>query len=211
MKISTDFFIPPIVPERTKSVRLQFEFDDEAKKLSVDEFWDFCSQNGKLQIELTKTNEITITFPRGFAFGQKSMKILMQIGNWEKTYQTGKVFNHLIGYVLPNGLIFSPSFSWIKNERFENLSKEQKEKLIHLCPDFVIELRPEFESPNNLQAKMSEYVENGARLGWLIAPPNKTVYIYRPNTEVEILKNHKTISGEDVLENFKLDLEEIWK
>lgn len=210
MKISTDFFIPPIVPERTKLVRLQFEFDDEAKKLSVDEFWDFCSQNDKLQIELTKTNEITITFPRGFAFGQKSMEILMQIGNWEKTYQTGKVFNHLIGYVLPNGLIFSPSFSWIKNEHFENLSKEQKEKLIHLCPDFVIELRPEFESLKILQAKMREYIENGARLGWLIDPKTKKVHIYRANGEVEILENPKKISGEDVLRGFELDLTEIW-
>ena len=50
MKILSDIFIPPIVPDRTKSVRLQFEFDDEANKLSIDEFWDFCSQNDKLQI-----------------------------------------------------------------------------------------------------------------------------------------------------------------
>ncbi len=177
MKLSSDLFIPPIVPERTKSVRLRFAFDDAANKLSVDEFWDFCSQSSKLQIELTRENEITVTFPKGFAFSQRSMEILLQLGSWEKTYGTGKVFNHLIGYALPNDLIFSPSFSWIQKDRFARLSKNQKEKLIHLCPDFALELRSEFDSLDDLQSKMTEYIENGARLGWLIDPKNKRVHI----------------------------------
>jgi len=210
MKILSDIFIPPIVPERTKSVRLQFEFDDESNKLSVDEFWDFCSQNDKLQIELTKDNEITATFPKGFAFSQKSIEILLQFSGWEKTYQTGKVFNHLVGYVLPKGLIFSPSFSWIKKERFESLSKEQKEKLLHLCPDFALELRSEYDSLDTLQSKMIEYIENGARLGWLIDPKAKKVHVYRPDEKAKILDNPKTVSGEDVLVGFELDLTEIW-
>lgn len=210
MKLSTDIFIPPIVPDRTKSVRLQFEFDDEANKLSVDDFWDFCSQNDKMQIELTRENEITVTFPKGFAFSQKSLEILMQFGGWEKTYRTGKIFNHLIGYLMPNGLIFSPSFSWIQKDRFVSLSKNQKEKLIHLCPDFALELRSEFDSLDDLQSKMTEYIENGTRLGWLIDTKNKQVHIYRANGETEILENPDKVSGEDVLENFTLDLTEIW-
>ena len=118
MRLLTDFFIPPIVPDRAKSVRLQFEFDDQ-NKLTTDEFWDFCSQNDKLQIELTRENEITVTFPKGFAFSQKSLDILLQFGTWEKTYQTGKVFNRLVGYALPKGFIFSPTFSWIKKARLK--------------------------------------------------------------------------------------------
>lgn len=206
---NTDFFIPPIVPIRTKSVRLQFEFDDESEKLSVDEFWDFCSQNDKLQIELVRKNEIKITFPRGFSYGQKSMEILLQFGKWEKEFRTGQIFNHLVGYALPNGQILSPGFSWIEKERFENLTEKQKEKLIHLCPDFVIELRSS-ENLENLQNKMMEYIENGARLGWLIDPKNKRVHVYRANGEVEILENPKKVSGEDVLQKFELDLTEIW-
>ena len=210
MKISTDFYIPPIVPERTKSVCLQFEFDDESNKLTVDEFWNFCSQNDKLQIELIRENEIKITFPRGFAYSQKSMEILLQLGKWEEVSQTGIVFNHLVGYALPSGHIFSPSFSWIEGERFESLSKEEKEKLIYLCPDFVVELRSASDNLKDLQEKMDEYLENGARLGWLIDPKYKKFHIYRANGEVEVLENPKTVSGEDVLVGFELDLTEIW-
>lgn len=210
MKISTDFFIPPIVPDRTKSVRLQFEFHDAAKELTADEFWDFCAQNDKLQMELIAKNEIKITFPRGWQNSRKSMEIMGQIYEWKKIYQTGEVFNHLVGYLLPNGLILSPSFSWTEKTRFADLSKEQKEKLIHLCPDFVIELRSESDNLKYLQNKMREYIENGARLGWLIDTKNKRVSIYRENSEVENLDNPKSVSGENVLVDFQLDMTEIW-
>ena len=57
---------------------------------------------------------------------------------------------------------------------------------------------------------MREYIENGARLGWLINRQQQQVEIYRPNREVEILPSPQTLSGEDVLPGFVLDLAEIW-
>jgi Uma2 family endonuclease len=58
---------------------------------------------------------------------------------------------------------------------------------------------------------MQEYRENGAKLGWLIDPQNKRVEIYRPDQEeVEIQENPTTLSGENVLPGFILDLTVIW-
>jgi Uma2 family endonuclease len=56
------------------------------------------------------------------------------------------------------------------------------------------------------QSKMQEYINNGARLGWLIDPKRQVVEIYRPNQAVEVLQSPKTLSGEDVLPRFVLDL-----
>jgi Uma2 family endonuclease len=58
---------------------------------------------------------------------------------------------------------------------------------------------------------MREYRENGACLGWLIDQKNKQVEIYRQNQDVEVLNNPTTLSGEDVLPGFVLDLAEVWK
>jgi Uma2 family endonuclease len=57
---------------------------------------------------------------------------------------------------------------------------------------------------------MKEYMENGASLGWLINRKQKQIEIYRLNKEVEIKDSPQTVSGEDVLPGFVLDLEEIW-
>ena len=57
---------------------------------------------------------------------------------------------------------------------------------------------------------MIEYMENGAFLGWLINRKQQQIEIYRPNQDVEILQSPQTLSGEDVLPGFVLDLTEIW-
>ncbi len=60
-----------------------------------------------------------------------------------------------------------------------------------------------------LQAKMIEYIENGAKLGWLIDPQNQSVEIYHHGKEVEILENPTYLSCEDTLPNFILHLKRI--
>lgn len=56
---------------------------------------------------------------------------------------------------------------------------------------------------------MREYIENGARLGWLIDPHNKRVYIYRPHQSLECLENPESIAGDPVLPGFVLNMQGI--
>jgi len=53
---------------------------------------------------------------------------------------------------------------------------------------------------------MQEYRENGVCLGWLIDPQTRSVEIYRIDREIEILQSPVTLSGEDVLPGFVLEL-----
>ncbi len=57
---------------------------------------------------------------------------------------------------------------------------------------------------------MLEYIDNGTFLGWLINRQNKQVEIYRPGKNVEILDSPQSLSGENVLPGFILNLELIW-
>jgi Uma2 family endonuclease len=57
---------------------------------------------------------------------------------------------------------------------------------------------------------MGEYLENGARLGLLLDPRQKQVYVYRPGEPVRQLDALASVSGEPVLPGFVLDLREIW-
>jgi len=60
-----------------------------------------------------------------------------------------------------------------------------------------------------LREKIQEYIENGLTLGWLIDPKEKTVEIYRVNREVEILQYPISLSGENVLPDFVMDLQKV--
>lgn len=206
----TDSFAPTLVPKRTKSVRLHFELEGEPNKMTPEEFWEFCQENRKIRAELTKEGEVIIMPPTGFETSDSNAEITMQLRLWAKKDKRGRITDSNGGFILPNGATYAPDASWTDKKRLEKFSAEELKKFLTLCPDFVIELRSASDNLKELKAKMEEYIENGARLGWLIDPQAKQVFVYRPGAEAEILKNPKTVSGEDVLKGFELDLTEIW-
>lgn len=212
MNITTiaDSFVPTRFPKRMKSVRLHIEFENEPDKMTPEEFWDFCQENRKIRAELTKEGDVIIMPPTGFETSDRNAEITTQLRVWAKKDKGGRVTDSNGGFILPNGATYAPDAAWTRDERLQNFSAEQKKKFLPLCPDFVVELRSSSDNLKELQAKMQEYIENGARLGWLIDPKNRRVYVYRANGEVEILENSQKVSGEDVLQNFELDLTEIW-
>lgn len=190
---------------------MEINFGTWLKPLSDEEFYDFCRQHRDFRIERDRNGDIHIMPPTFSETGGRNFTLAVKFGMWAETDGTGKGFDSSTGFTLPNGAIRSPDLSWIKLSRWEKIPKTKRKKFVKICPDFVIELRSESDSLKKLQTKMQEYVENGASLGWLIDAIEKKVHIYRPNIEVEILKNPSAISGEPLLKNFTLNLFDIWE
>ncbi|PAX53311.1 hypothetical protein CK510_14680 [Brunnivagina elsteri CCALA 953] len=147
--------------------------------------------------------------PTGGETGNRNLDLLGQLWLWNRQNNLGKAFDSSTGFKLPNGSTRSPDASWIKLERWDILTPQQRKKYLPLCPDFAIELVSESDDLADTQAKMREYIQNGLRLGWLINPQDKQVEIYRPNRDVEVLNSPISLSGEDVLPGFILDLRNI--
>jgi len=180
-------------------------------KISDDDYFELCQINELLVIERSKSGDFEIRSLGGGVDGMRSAALTGEIGKWAKDNDEGVCFGALTGFTLPNGAVRAPGFAWLKREKWENLSDKQKEKFGAVCPDFIVELSSTAKPVDVLRAKMKEYIENGASLGWLIDPTKKRVYVYRPNSEVEILENPETVSGEPLLKGFVLSLKEIWE
>ena len=138
------------------------------------------------------------------------MKLARQVGNWAKQDGTGRAFGPNAGYTLPNGAVRAPDASWMPLSRWESLSRDDQTKFGHTFPDFAIELRSPSDSLSDVQDKMTEYLENGVLLGFLLDPRQRRVYVYRPGQDVEVLEEPETVSGDPVLPGFVLDLTAIW-
>ncbi len=181
-------------------------------ELTDDQFYELCQANRDLRLERTATGEIIIMPPAGGETGHRNIKLSFQLEAWSSQNDLGLAFDSSTGFKLPNGAERAPDASWIKRDRWHSLNTEQKRKFPPLCPDFVIELRSETGSIKTLQLKMQEYIDNGAKLGWLIDPKTQKVEIYRPKKQVEIIQNPATfLSGEDVLPGFVLNLSSIFR
>ncbi|MEH2042572.1 Uma2 family endonuclease [Nostoc sp.] len=177
--------------------------------LTDEQFFQMCQKNRDYRFERTASGELLIMPPTGSDTGNRNFDMVVELGIWNKQTKLGKGFDSSTGFTLPNGAERSPDASWVKIERWNALTPEQQEKFAPICPDFVVELRSRTDSLKELQEKMQEYIENGTQLGWLIDRKNKRVEIYRPGKDVEILDNPTSLSGENVLPGFVLDLQQI--
>ncbi|MEH1806955.1 Uma2 family endonuclease [Nostoc sp.] len=177
--------------------------------LTDEQFFQMCQKNRDYRFERTASGELLIMPPTGSDTGNRNFDMVVELGIWNKQTKLGKGFDSSTGFTLPNGAERSPDVSWVKIERWNALTAEQQEKFAPICPDFVVELRSRTDSLKELQEKMQEYIENGTQLGWLIDRKNKRVEIYRPGKDVEILDNPASLSGENVLPGFVLDLQQI--
>lgn len=186
------------------------DFRDVLEKITDDEFENFCRHNPDVEIELTKEGELVIMPPTGGETGIRNFSLIFEFGKWLEKNPSGVGFDSSTVFVLPNGAKRSPDLAWVKNEKWNSLSTEEKTKFPPLCPDFVVELRSPSDSLQNLRSKMAEYVENGAELGWLIDPIERKVHVYRADVETEILENPETVGGSPTLENFALEMAKIW-
>src|SRR5262245_14379555 len=179
-------------------------------RISDRAFWRLCRENPDLRLERSEKGVVEIMAPTSGGTGARNADLTAQLVVWAKTDGTGIAFDSSTAFRLPNGATRSPDASWIRHERWNALTtQEREEKFAPLCPEFVIELRSHSDTTKKLRAKMEEYLAQGTRLGWLIDPIQGTVEIYRPGLPVETLQRPATLSGEDVLPGFVLDLKGI--
>ncbi len=182
-------------------------------KLTIDltdeQFFQLCQNNRDLRFERTAKGEILIMPPTGGETSKRNFEVAVQLGIWNKQTNLGVCFDSNGGFTLPNGATRAPDASWVRRDRWEAFTPEQRERFVPLCPDFVVELRSPSDSLEKVREKMREYMDNGARLGWLLNPQDQQVEIYCPARDVEILENPLTLSGEDVLPGFVLELSPI--
>ena len=179
-------------------------------KLTSEQFYQLCEENPELKLERNANGELIVMPPTGGETGKRNLTAGAELWTWNEQTELGEAFDSSTGFTLPNKADRSPDASWVEKSRWSALTPEQREKFIPLCPDFVLELVSPSDSLKKTQEKMQEYLENGCRLGWLINRKKREVEIYRPGQDVEVLQSPLTLSGENVLPGFVLNLQKIW-
>jgi Uma2 family endonuclease len=180
--------------------------DSITGNMSDEEFLKFCLENRGLRIERNSNLEIIIMSPVSTLSGLHSSEIFFQLANWSKKDGRGLVFDSSTGFTLPDRSVLSPDASWMSLEKWNNLTMEDRDKFAPVCPDFVIEVCSKTDDIDALKEKMNVWIKNGAQLGWLIDPRNKTFFIFRSSKPVEEVRNFTIIKGGGPVEGFVLDL-----
>lgn len=181
-----------------------------AIRLTPDQLFELCRVNDELRIERTSEGDLVIMPPTNSETGNTNFGLAVRFGVWVEADGRGLGFDSSAGFTLPNGAMRSPDVSWIRRTRWEALPAADRRTFAHVCPDFVLELRSPSDPLRFLEAKMQEYIDNGAQLGWLIDPIQRQAHVYRPGAPPQVLDRPDSLSGDPVLPGFVLDLRSIW-
>ena len=187
--------------------RLVLKFPPE-EPLTDPLFTALAGENDALRLERNAQGDLELMAPVGGDGSRRNFLLSVRLGRWTEGAGAGLglAFDSSAGFTLPDGSILSPDASWVASERWDALTPDRRQGFAHVCPDFVAELRPETDRRPDLRRKMQTYMNNGARLGWLIDPAAGGAAVYHAGRPPEVLKGPAALSGEDVLPGFSPDL-----
>ena len=178
----------------------------EDMRFSDDEFVRFCDDNPSLRFERRKNGDIVLMSLTGGETGNRNIEIGADFVFWNRGSKWGYFFDSSTAFRLPDTSVLSPDVAGVSRTRWESLTEQQRRKFVPLCPDFVLELKSPSDRLADAKQKMTDWMDNGCQLGWLIDTDTRTAYIYRPNQEPEEITGLTTLSGEAILPDFDLVL-----
>jgi Uma2 family endonuclease len=193
--------------------------------VTPEQFDRLCIDNPDLCLELTPNRELIVMAPTGGESDKRNFKLSGQLFVWNESTELGEAFDSSTGYdftALGGGKL-SPDVSWISQSKIEGVDIKG---FIPVVPDFVIllrrgyanELRSATDSLTETKTKMKEYQRLGVKLGLLVNPQARTVEIYRPGQEPDILESPESLVEDlplaidcgDVMPGFVLSMSRIW-
>ncbi len=180
-------------------------------KMTPEEFYNFCQANPNVWFELTAEGEIIVKPPAGTASGFRRGEVFRRLANWADECG-GRAVNASGGFLLPDGSVRAPGAAWICSARLATLSRAFRERYVPLAPDFVVEVMSPSDRLPDAKEKMRMWVSNGVQLGWLIQPDQRTVFVYRNDSDdPEVHQDVASIRGDGPVEGFVLNLEKVWE
>jgi len=175
-----------------------------------EELMRFSARNKPFKIERNKEGELVIMTPVGGIGSNHEIYVASKVFNWAEEDGTGIAFSPNAGFNLLDGSCLSPDAAWIAFARWNALMPVQQAGFPPLCPDFLIEVRSQSDSRRMVEAKMQTWIDNGAKLAWLVDPIDADVTIYRPSEPTETLHRPELLKAGPPVDGFELPCVRLW-
>lgn len=110
-------------------------------QITPEQFEQLADAQQLARLELTENGELVVMSPTGGTAGGKNFNLYLDLGIWNRQTKLGKAFDSSTIFALPNGARRSPDVSWIRLDRWNQLTQQQKDGFSPIVPDFEREIR----------------------------------------------------------------------
>ncbi|MFN8526335.1 MAG: Uma2 family endonuclease [Chloroflexota bacterium] len=179
----------------------------EPKLMTADELSRLPS--GRARFELVR-GELRTMPPGGFEHGDTSSEFDTSLRAYVRAHDLGRVVTNDTGFLLTvdPDTVRAPDVAFVTRERVKAAGRVTG--YWAGAPDLVVEVI----SPNDLYTevdeKVAEWLEHGARLVFVVNPRRRVVAVHRPEAPVRILSVDDVLDGEDVVPGWRLAVRELF-
>lgn len=195
-------------PASTLSDEVAIAFPDDLS-LTDELICELSLLNDSLRLERDEQGRLLVSPGPDYDSDDHAAELIEQISVWNRT-QRGRTLIPSTTLHLPDDNLRMPDAGWLSPETAER-ARSGERPYPHVVPDFVVEVRSSNDRLSVQQQKMDMWMRNGARLGWLIDPSSRAVWVYRPDAEPEAHQGPAELSADPPCEGLTISFERVWQ
>jgi Uma2 family endonuclease len=143
--------------------------DDDLIRLSDD--------NPGWRIERLSQREVVMVPPTGGATGARNSRLAGMLNLWAEAHGY-QAFDSSTGWKLPDGAVLSSDGMLVDLERWGSLSAAEREQILSLAPNVVVELLSQSDRPRVVRTKLMRMFKGGARYVIMVDPYRREVWTH---------------------------------
>ena len=140
--------------------------------------------------------------PAGAEHGWIASEIGSMVRDFVRAHNLGWVFAAETGFHIfgDPDTVRAPDVAFVASGRFPG--GRLPRNFARLAPDLVVEVVSPGDTRSEVEEKVGDWLEGGARLVWVVRPAARTVNVSSPSTRPVLLTEGDGVDGRDVLPGF---------
>lgn len=179
----------------------------EIQLMSADEL--LALPRGEFRYELVN-GALKKMSPAGHNHGKLIIRLTVPLARYVQERRLGEVYAAETGFKLTSNpdTVLAPDIAFIRRERVDQIGNTPG--YWPGPPDLAVEVNSPSDTIREVEDKVAEWLEFGARLVWVVSPKLRNVTVYRSLTDVSILTEKDTLDGGDLVPGFQIRIAEIF-